>query len=137
MTNANDKKEGTVEEYFEQNKKFFGIGDVNGKKAFFMLGNYTRKVMECQEKKVAEDGKENKFSSQVTRLATSNMTYRVFSSLSKLLDATALKCNPKLFQSCSGACKQYLIQADFTTDKKALSVEDANMAFSLGLYQRF
>jgi hypothetical protein len=85
MTNTNDKKLGTAEEYFLENSKFFGVGDVNGKKAFFMLGNYTRKVMECQEKQVAEDGKENKFSSQVTRLATSNMTYRVFTTLTKRL----------------------------------------------------
>jgi hypothetical protein len=137
MTSANDKKIGSVEEYFEQNSKFFANGDSNGKKAFFMLGNYTRKVMECEEKQVAENGGENKFQAQVTRLATSNMTYRVFSSLSKLLDATALKRDPKLFQSCSGACKQHLIQADFVSDRKALSVEDANTAFSLGLYQKF
>lgn len=89
--------------------------------------------MECLEKTVAEDGGENKTQVWITRLATSNMTYRVFSALSKLLDTTALKCNSKLFQTCSGACKQYMIQADFPTNKKALSVEDANTSFSLGM----
>jgi valyl-tRNA synthetase len=137
MTNTNANKISSAEEYFTQNGKFFNNGDTNGKRAFFTLGQYCRKVMECQEKAVSENGKQDKFQAQVTRLAASNMTYRIFSALTKLLDATALTCNSKLFQSCSGACKQYLIQADFLSDKKALSVEDANTAFSLGLYQKF
>ena len=137
MTNTNANKISSAEEYFTQNSKFFESGDANGKKAFFMLGNYTRKVMECHEKSLGENGAEDKFQKKLTQLATSNMTYRVFSSLAKLLDDEAFRCNPKLFQSCSGACKERLIQADFPNDKKALSVEDANTAFSLGLYQKF
>lgn len=137
MTATNGQKFDTMEAYFEANAKFFGTSDSNGKKAYFALGQYTRKVMECMEKQVAENGGENKNQAQITRLATSNMTYRIFSALSKVLDTVALTCNPKLFQSCSGACKQYMIQADFPTDKKALSIEDANTAFSLGMYQKF
>lgn len=137
MTATNGQKLTTMEEYFEQNSKFFESGDAAGKKAYFALGQYTRKVFECLEKQVAENGKEDKTQAQITRLVTSNMTYRVFSALGKLLDTVALTCNPKLFQSCSGACKQYMIQADFPTDKKALPVEDANTAFSLGMYQKF
>lgn len=137
MTATNGQKLSDMDEYFEQNAKFFGIGDSNGKKAYFALGQYTRKVFECLEKQVAENGGEDKTQAQITRLATSNMTYRVFSSLSKLLDTVALKCNSKLFQSCSGSCKQFMIQADFPSNKKALPVEDANTAFSLGMYQKF
>lgn len=138
MTATNNEQEfKTVEGYFKARAKFFESGDSNGKKAFFALGQYTRKVLECLEKQVAENGGEDKTQAQITRLATGNMTYRVFSAFSKLLDTIALKCNPKLFQSCSGACKQYMIQADFPSDKKALAVEDANTAFSLGMYQRF
>jgi len=133
MTN---QKIDSMEQYFEEHAKFFETGDSNGKKAFFALGQYTRKVMECLEKTVAEDGGENKTHIQITRLTTSNMTYRVFSALSKLLDTVAIKCNPKLFQTCSGACKQYMIQADFLTDKKALATEDANTSFSLGMYYK-
>jgi hypothetical protein len=135
---ANEKiSNGNVESYFEQNAKFFESGDSSGKKACYCLGQYCRKVMECHEKTVAEDGTEDNFQKKLTQLATSNMTYRVFSSLCKLLDTEALRCNPKLFQSCSGACKEYLLKADFTIDKTALSIEDANLAFSLGLSQKF
>lgn len=134
---SNGQKVGNAEEYFEQNAKFFGNGDSNGKKAFFCLGQYTKKVMDCHEKSVAETGGEDKFQKKLTKLATSNMTYRVFNELVKLMDIEALICNPKIFQSCSGVCKQYLINSDFVVDKKALAVEDANNAFSLGLYQQF
>jgi hypothetical protein len=101
-----------------------------------MLGQYTKKVMECVEKQVAETGGENAFQAKITRLAMSNMTYRVFSQLVKLLDDTSLKCNSKLFFSCSGQCKQYIIQSDLPNDKRALPIEDGNTAFSLGLYQK-
>jgi hypothetical protein len=137
MTNNGEQKLSGMELYFEQNSKFFGTGDSNGKKAYFALGQYTRKVMECMEKQVAESGKENRNQKQITRLVTSNMTYRIFSALVKVLDTVALTCNPKLFQSCSGLCKQYMINADFPSDKKALPIEDANTAFSLGMYQKF
>ena len=86
--------------------------------------------MELAEKHVADAGKEGKFEKQLSRLVTSNMTYRVFSSLAKLLDDMALRCNPKLFQQCLWQCKQYLINSNFVTDKKALSAEDANTAFT-------
>ena len=131
------EKVSNAEEYFEQNSKFFSKEDIYGKKACFTLGQYCRKVMELAEKRLAEAGKEDKFEKQLSRLVTSNMTYRVFSSLAKLLDDMALRCNPKLFQQCSGKCKEFLINSDFVTDKKALSAEDANTAFSLGLYQKF
>jgi hypothetical protein len=130
-------KQSKLEQYFEQNSKFFGSGDLNGKKAFFCLGQYTRKVMECEEKRVAESGEENAFQKKITKQATYNMSYRNFTLMLKLLDGTALTCNPDLFTKCSGACKQYVINAEFTTDKKALKTEDANMSFSLGMYQKF
>ena len=137
MTNANGQKLNSTDDYFEQNSKFFNAGDSNAKKAFFMLGQYSKKVMECNEKQIAENGGEDVFQAKMTRLATSNMTYRVFSALTKLLDDTALKCNSKLFFACSGQCKQLMIQSDLPSEKKALPVEDANTAFSLGMYQKF
>jgi len=137
MTNANGQKLNSTDEYFAANEKFFNAGDSNAKKAFFMLGQYCKKVMECNEKQIAENGGEDVFQAKMTRLATSNMTYRVFSALTKLLDDTALRCNAKLFFACSGSCKQLMIQSDLPSDKKALPVEDANTAFSLGLYQKF
>jgi len=137
MTNANGQKLNSTDDYFEQNSKFFNAGDSNAKKAFFMLGQYSKKVMECNEKQIAENGGEDVFQAKMTRLATSNMTYRVFSALTKLLDDTALRCNSKLFFACSGQCKQLMIQSDLPSDKKALPVEDANTAFSLGMYQKF
>jgi hypothetical protein len=130
------EKISNYEQYFEQNSKFFNAGDVNAKRAFFYIGNYTRKVMECQEKVVAEQGGEDAFHAKITRLATSNMNYRVFTLIAKLLDDTALKCNSKLFFACSGQCKQYMIQSDLPTNKRAISPEDANIAYSLGLYQK-
>ena len=33
----------------QTDEKFFATGDANAKKAFFMLGQYTKKVMECME----------------------------------------------------------------------------------------
>jgi hypothetical protein len=126
-----------LEQYFEANAKFFGSNDINGKKAFFCLGQYTRRVMESEEKRVAESGEENKFQAKITKQAAYNMSYRNFTLMLKLLDSNALLNNPELFTKCSGACKQYVINAEFTNDKKALSTEDANMAFSLGMYQKF
>lgn len=136
MTATNGNKINSVDEYFEQNAKFFESGDSNAKKAFFLLGQYTKKVMECQEKLVAENGGEDKFQKRLTSLVRSNMTYRVFAELNKLLDDMALRCNPKLFYSCSGVSKQFMINADLPADKKALAIEDANTAFSLGLCQK-
>lgn len=126
-----------AETYFEQNAKFFESGDSNGKKAFFLLGQYTRKVMECQEKQVAEAGSEDKYQKRLTSLVRSNMTYRVFAELNKLLDDIALKCDSKLFYTYSGLPKQYMILAELPNDKKALAFADANTAFSLGLCQKF
>lgn len=132
----NGKAQSKLEQYFEQNAKFFNNGDANGKKAFFCLGQYTRRVMEAEEKRVAEAGVENKFQAKVTKQATYNMSYRNFTLMLKLLDGTSLNCNPELFTKCSGACKQYIINSECTTDKKALKAEDANLAFSLGMYQK-
>jgi hypothetical protein len=136
MTATNEKKLD-VEAYFEANAKFFETGDSNGKKAFFLLGQYTRKVMECQEKTVAEAGTDDRYQKRLTSLVRSNMTYRVFAELNKLLDDIALKCDTKLFYNYSGLPKQYMILADLPTNKKALPVEDSNTAFSLGLCQKF
>lgn len=133
----NGKAQSKLEAYFEQNAKFFESNDSNGKKAFFCLGQYCRKVMECEEKRVAESGEENKFQARIVKQAAYNMSYRNFTLMLKLLDGTALTCNPDLFTKCSGACKQYLINAECISDKKALKPEDANMAFSLGMYQKF
>jgi hypothetical protein len=137
MTTTNEKKLSGADEYFEANAKFFEIGDSNGKKAFFLLGQYTRKVMECQEKQIAEAGGEDRYQKRLTSLVRSNMTYRVFAELNKLLDDIALKCDTKIFYNYSGLPKQYMILADLPTDKKALPVEDSNTAFSLGLCQKF
>jgi hypothetical protein len=142
MTNANTKvettkesKESKLEEYFTNNK-FFQTGDVNGKRAFFALGLYTRQIMECQERQVAENGAENKEQKRLTKYATRNMSYKNFTDLAKLLDGYALQCNTKLL-SCGGISRQYLANAEFTNDKTALPTTDANTAFSLGLYQQF
>jgi hypothetical protein len=64
------------------------------------------------------------------------MNYRSFTTISKLLDTMARSVNPKLFMTCSGVCKQYIINSDVRTDKKALPSADANLAFSLGMYQK-
>lgn len=126
-----------VDEYFAANEKFFNTGDVNAKKAFFVLGQYCRKVSEIEEKQIAESGTESKFQKRLAREISNNMSYRAFTIIMKLLDAAALKHNPTLFYKCSGACKELMINSDLVSDKKALGVEDANMAFSLGLYQQF
>lgn len=126
-----------VDEYFAANEKFFNTGDINAKKAFFMLGQYCRKVSEIEEKQIAESGTESRFQARLTREISNNMSYRAFTIIMKLLDATALKCNPTLFYKCSGACKELMINSDLVSNKKALSAEDGNMAFSLGMYQKF
>ncbi len=132
-----NSKQSKLEQYFEQNSKFFNSGDVNGKRAFFCLGQYCRRVTEAEEKQIAESGTESKFQARLAREISNNMSYRTFTIIMKLLDATALKCNPQLFYRCSGACKELMINSDLVSNKKALSVEDGNMAFSLGLYQQF
>lgn len=130
-------QQSKVDEYFQQNEKFFNTGDVNAKKAFFMLGQYYRKVAECEEKQIVESATESKFQARLTREISNNMSYRAFTIIMKLLDSAALKCNPQLFYKCSGACKELMINSDLVSNKKALSTEDGNMAFSLGLYQQF
>jgi hypothetical protein len=132
-----NSKQSKLEAYFEQNAKFFGSGDVNGKKAFFCLGQYCRRVMESQEKKVAESGEENKFQKKIVKQIGYNMSYRNFGLVIKLLDGEALTVNPDLFTKCSGLAKQFIINSECVSDKKALKAEDANLAFSLGMYQKF
>jgi hypothetical protein len=134
MTNGNDNinKIKTADEYFEQNAKFFGSGDINGKKAFFALGQYTKKVMDCKE--AAPD---EKFQKKLNQLIMGSMTYRVFGAMLKLLDDMALKCDPKIFYSCSGVPKQFMINAELPGNRKALDPADASLAFSLGLCQKF
>ncbi|HOW14981.1 hypothetical protein [Methanosarcina sp.] len=126
-----------VDEYFAANEKFFNTGDVNAKRAFFMLGQYCRKVSEIEEKQIAESGTESKFQARLAREISNNMSYRAFTIIMKLLDAAALKCNPALFYKCSGTCKELMINSELVSNKKALSVEDGNMSFSLGMYQKF
>jgi hypothetical protein len=142
MTNANTKpettkesKESKLEQYFANNK-FFQTNDVNGKKAFFCLGLYTRSVMGCLERTVAENGGENKDQKKLTRYATRNMSYKNYTYLIRLLDSFALQCNTKLLD-CGGLSRQFLSNAEFTEDKSKLPTTDANNAFSLGLYQQF
>ena len=90
--------------------------------------------MGCLEKQVAETGKENKDQSKLTRYVTRNMSYKNFTTLAKLLDGFALKCDTKLL-TCGGLSRQYLANAEFTSDETALPTIDANNSFSLGLYQ--
>jgi hypothetical protein len=135
MVNKTETQESKLEQYFES-QRFFQSGDINGKKAFFCLGVYTRSIMACLEKTVAENGGENKDQKKLTRLATYNMNYRNFTNLAKLLDGFALQCNTKLL-SCGGISRQYLANADFPNDKNTLPTTDANTSFSLGLYQTF
>lgn len=133
----NSKAQSKVDEYFA-NQKFFNEGDdIKAKRAFFMLGQYCRKVAECEEKKIVESGTESKFQKRLAREISNNMSYRAFTIIMKLLDSEALKCSPQLFYRCSGACKQYMIDSNLINDKKALKTEDANMSFSLGMYQKF
>lgn len=132
----NGKTQSKVEEYFATQKFFNEGGDVNAKKAFFMLGQYCRKVSEIEEKQMAESGEESKFQKRLAREISNNMSYRAFTIVMKLLDAAALKYNPTLFYKCSGACKELIINSELVGNKKALSVEDGNMSFSLGMYQK-
>lgn len=136
MTTTKTEPVNKLDQYWTDNK-FFNIGDSNAKKAFFMLGQYCRKVTDCAEKQIAETGIENKFQARMSKLIGYNMSYRNFTMLIKLLDSESLKCSPQLFYRCSGACKELMINSNLVSDKKALSVEDANMSFSLGLYQQF
>lgn len=134
---AEATQQSKVDEYFA-NQKFFNEGsDINAKRAFFMLGQYCRKVAECEEKQIAESGTESKFQTRLTREISNNMSYRAFTIIMKLLDTQALKCNTQLFYKCSGVCKELIINSDLVSNKKALSTEDGNLAFSLGMYQKF
>lgn len=128
-----EQKVSKLEQYFEANSKFFNAGDSNAKRAFFTLGQYARQVMECAEKQEPDE----RFQKRANQIMMGSLTYRAFSELTKLLDAKALSCNPKLFYSCSGISKSYMIQSDLPVDKKACPVEDCNTAFSLGLCQKF
>jgi hypothetical protein len=135
-----NKNTTDIEQWFEQNSKFFGAGDTNGKRAFFCLGMYTRRTMESLEKVVAEKGEEtteqSRFIKRINREIGLNMNYRSFTVISKLLDNMARTVNPKLFDTCSQTCKNYIINSDVMSDRKALPVADANLAFSLGMYQK-
>lgn len=144
MVNNNTKSGNDVEskmnEYFIQNEKFFNDGDIDGKKAFFALGMYCRRIVESLEKQIAESGtqtkEQEKFTSRINKEIGYNMTYRSFTTISKVLDTMARSVNPKLFLTCSGVCKTYIINSDIRTDKKALPSADANLAFSLGMFQK-
>lgn len=46
-----------------------------------------------------------------------------------------IQVNPKLYFNCSGTCKQYIINSEVRSDKKALASADVNLAFSLGMFQ--
>lgn len=130
-------KQNKVDEYFANQKFFNEGGDIQAKRAFFMLGQYVRKVSECEEKQIAESGVESKFQARLAREISNNMSYRAFTIIMKLLDSQALKCSPQLFYKCSGACKELMINSNLVNDKMALKPEDANMSFSLGMYQKF
>lgn len=134
-----EQKYSSVEDYFAKNKKFFGEGDSNAKRAFFQLGRYCKKVMESAEKYYAEKGENNSFQNKVTRLFTQRMTYRIYILVSNACDEMAIKCNFQLFKEEGGEHKQLMVQSDYylQEDKKKVKmpVEDANTAFSLGLLQ--
>ena len=83
MTNANGQKLNSTDDYFAANEKFFNAGDSNAKKAFFMLGQYCKKVMECNEKQIAENGGEDVFQAKDDTASDFNMTYRVFTCINK------------------------------------------------------
>lgn len=135
VQNKAETAQNKLEAYFDENSKFFGSNDSNGRKAFFCLGQYVRRVMEAEEKSIAESGIESKFQKRLTREISNNMSFRAFTIVLKLLDNYTLN-NPEL-SKCSGACKQYIISSDISTDKKALRTEDANLAFSLGMHYKF
>lgn len=46
-----------------------------------------------------------------------NMNYRSFTVVAKLLNNQACKLNPKLFLTCSGTCKQYIINSEMRQKK--------------------
>lgn len=135
MVTKTEAAQSKLEVYFEANNKFFNGSDSNGRKAFFCLGQYVRRVMEVEEKSIAESGEESKFQKRLTREISNNMSFRAFTIIMKLLDNHALT-NPEL-SKCSGPCKQFIISSEVATDKKALRSEDANLAFSLGMHQKF
>jgi hypothetical protein len=138
--NKTENIDSILEACFAQNEKFFNNGDLNGKRAFFTLGMYTRRVVEALEKEIATSGTQTKdqekFTSRINREIGYNMTYRSFTTIIKLLDTMAAKVNPKLIYNCSNTCKQYVMNSNVMTDKKALPSADANLAFSLGMYQK-
>lgn len=76
----------------------------------------------------------------MTKLFTQRMTYRTYNLVSNACDEMAVKCNVQLFREEGGEHKQFMIQSDcyLQKDKKKvkMSVEDANAAFSLGLWQK-
>lgn len=137
MASAKAEQQSKLEQYFATNDKFFGQGDIHAKRAFFCLGMYCRRVSDVEEKSMAESGTESKFQAKLAKLIGYNMSYRNFSMLVKLLDSEAIKLDMKLYAQCSGLSKQYMINSDLVNDKKALSIESANLAFSLGMYQTF
>ncbi len=135
-----DNKYSSIDDYFAKNKKFFGDGDANAKKAFFLLGRYCNKVMKSAETYYAEKGEENSFQDKVTKLFTQRMTYKTYNLVSNACDEMAVKCNSQLFREEAGEHKQFKIQSDYylQEDKKKIKmpVEDANTAFSPGLWQK-
>ena len=135
-----EQKYSSVEDYFAKNKKFFGDGDANAKKAFFLLGRYCNKVIASAEKYYIDKGEENSFQDKITKLFTQRMSYRIYNLVSNACDEMAVKCNSQLFREESGEHKQLMIQSDYylQEDKKKIKmpVEDANTAFSLGLWQK-
>ena len=132
--------DSVLNECFAQNEKFFNSGDKDGKRAFFTLGLYCKKVVESLEKEVATAGTQTKdqeeFTSRINREIGYNIIYRSFTTIIKLLDNMAGKVNPKLIYNCSNTCKQYVINSNVMSDKKALPSADENLAFSLGMYQK-
>jgi hypothetical protein len=87
-----------------------------------------------------EKGEENGFQDKVTKLFTQRMSYRIYNLVSNACDEMAVKCNSQLFREESGEHKQFMIQSDYylQEDKKKIKmpIEDANTAFSLGLWQK-
>jgi hypothetical protein len=121
------------------NEKFFSTGDTNAKQAFYLLGQYCGQVMTAAEKYYADKGEPNKFRDKMARLITARMTYRVYGLIANACDEMAIKADWALFKM-SGDHKQAMAQSEYYMpdgEKKIkMAPEEANQAFSLGLWQK-
>ena|SRR5665647_305182 len=132
MANGNANKSVNYE-------KFFSTGDTNAKQAFYLIGKYCGQVMTAAEKYYADKGESNKFRDQMAKLITARMTYRVYILISNACDEMAIKDDWELFTT-GGDHKQAMAQSEYympdSKKKIRMAPEEANQAFSLGLWQK-